>query len=85
MPLLRVRRVLTHVATSQHVPAKEPERADLGDHRPDRQTAILEEERVAASELGWRDPIKARTRVRAERVNDLDVAPDGGSGVVATH
>jgi hypothetical protein len=40
---------------------------------------------VVTSELGWRDPIEARTRMLAERVNDLDVTADGGGGVVATH
>jgi hypothetical protein len=83
--LFRIRQVLTHVTTVQDVPAEEPQRADLRDHRPDRQTAILEEEQVVAPELGWRDPIEARTRVLAERLNDLDVAADGGRGVVATH
>jgi hypothetical protein len=42
--LLRIRQVLTHVTTVQDVPAEEPQRADLRDHRPDRQTALLEEE-----------------------------------------
>ena len=32
---------------------------------------------MVVSELGWRDPIEARTRVLAKRVNDLDVAADG--------
>jgi len=80
-----IRQVLTHVTSLQDVPAEEPQRADLRDHRPDRQTAFLQEEQVVASELGWRDPIEARTRVLAKRFNDLDVAADGGSGVVATH
>jgi hypothetical protein len=40
---------------------------------------------VVASELRRRDPIEARTRVLAERLNDLDVAADGRSGVFATH
>jgi hypothetical protein len=40
---------------------------------------------VVASELGGCDPIEARTRMLAKRVNDLDVAADGGCGVVATH
>jgi hypothetical protein len=40
---------------------------------------------VVASELGGRDSIEARTRMLAERVNDLDVASDGRSSVVATH
>jgi hypothetical protein len=47
--------------------------------------SLFEEEQVVASELGGRDAIEARTCVLAERVNDLDVAADGGSGVVATH
>ena len=69
----------------QNVPAEEPQRADLGDHRPDGQASLLEEKQVVASELGGRDPIEPRTGVLAERVNDLDVAADRGSGVVATH
>jgi hypothetical protein len=40
---------------------------------------------VIASELGWRDPIEARTGVLAKPLNDLDVAADGRTGVVATH
>lgn len=40
--------------------------------------AALEKEQVVASELGGRDPIEARTRVLAERVNDLNVATAGG-------
>ena len=85
MPLLRIRQVLTHVAPLQHIPAKEPQRADLGDHRPDGESSLLEEEQVVASELGGRDPIEARAGVLAKRVNDLDVAADGRRGVVATH
>ena len=83
--LFRIRQVLAHVASLQHVPAEEPERADLRDHRPDRESAILEEKQVVASELGWGEPIEARTGVLAERLNDLDVAADGRTGVVATH
>jgi hypothetical protein len=48
-------------------------------------TALLDEEQVVASELGGCDPIQARTRVQAKRINDLNVAPDGGSSVVTTH
>jgi hypothetical protein len=40
---------------------------------------------VVTSELRWGNPIEPRTRVLAKRVNDLDVAADGGRGVVATH
>ena len=69
----------------QHVPAEEPQRADLRDHRPNRQTPLLEEEQVVAAELRGRDAIEARPGVLAKRVNDLDVAADGGRGVVATH
>jgi hypothetical protein len=61
----------------QDVPAEEPQRTDLRDHRPDRQTALLEEEQVVAAELGWSDPIEERPRVLGKRLNDLDVAPDG--------
>jgi methylmalonyl-CoA mutase cobalamin-binding subunit len=39
---------------------------------------------VVASELGRGDPIEARTRVLAKRLNDLDVTADGRGGVVAT-
>jgi hypothetical protein len=77
--------VLTHVTTVQDVAAEEPQGTDLRDHRPDRETALFEQEQVIASELGGRDPIEARTRVLAKCVNDLDVATDGGGGVVATH
>jgi hypothetical protein len=82
MPLLRIRQVLTHVASFQDVPAKEPQRADLGDHRPDGQASFLEEKQVVASELGGRDPIEARTRVLAKRLYDLKLAGDGRGGVV---
>ena len=85
MPLLRIRQVLTHVATSQHVPAKESQRADLGDHRPDRQSSLLEQKQVVASELGGGESVESRTGVLAKRLNDLDVAADGRRGVVATH
>jgi hypothetical protein len=37
---------------------------------------------VVASELGGPDPIEPCPCVLAERVNDLDVAADRGSGVV---
>ena len=84
-PLLRIRQVLAHVAPLQDVPAEEPQRADLRDHRPDGEPSLLEEKQVVASELGGRDPIEARARVLAKRLNDLDVAADGRSGVVATH
>jgi hypothetical protein len=40
---------------------------------------------VVPSELGRGDPIEARARVLAKRVNDLDVAADGRGGVVATY
>jgi hypothetical protein len=33
--------------------------------------------------LRWRDAIAARTGVLAKRVNDLEIAADGGRGVVA--
>ena len=52
---------------------------------PIAEPSLLEEEQVVASELGGSDPIEARTRVLAKCLNDLDVAADGGSGVVATH
>jgi hypothetical protein len=85
MPLLRIRQVLTHVTSFQDVPAEEPQRADLGDHRPDGQAALLEEKQVVASELGGRDPVETRAGLLAKRVNDLDVAADGRRGVVATY
>ena len=84
-PLLRIRQVLAHVAPLQHIPAEEPQRADLRDHRPHGEPPLLEEEQVVASELGRGDPIEARARVLAKRLNDLDVAADGRGGVVATH
>ena len=40
---------------------------------------------MVASELGRGDSIEASARVLAKRLNDLDVAANGGSGVVATH
>ena len=40
---------------------------------------------MVASELGWRDPIEARTRVLAKRLDDLEVAADGRGGVVPPH
>jgi hypothetical protein len=85
MPLLRIRQVLTHVASSQDVPAKEAQRADLGDHRPDGQASFLEEKQVVAPELGGCDPVEARAGVLAKRLNDLDVAADRRGGVIATH
>jgi hypothetical protein len=51
VPLLRVGQVLAHVTPFQDVATEEPQRTDLRDHRPDRETAILEEEQVVAS--GW--------------------------------
>jgi hypothetical protein len=83
-PLLRIRQVLAHIAALQHIPAEEPQSANLGDHRPDGESSLLEEIEVIASELRWREAIEARTGVQAERLNDLKVAPDGLSGVVAT-
>lgn len=82
--LFRIWQVLSHVPSLQYVAAEKAQRANLRDHRPDCQMALLEEEQVVASELGWRDPIEAPTRVLTKRVNDLDVAADGGGGVVAT-
>jgi hypothetical protein len=69
----------------QDVPAEEAQRADLRDDCPDRETTSLEEEQVIASELRGRDAIEARTRVLAKRLNNLNVAADGGRSVVATH
>ena len=76
-PLFRIRQVLAHVAPLQNMPTEEPERADLGDDGAHRELPLFQEEQVIASELGRRDPIKARARVLTERVNDLDVAADG--------
>ena len=76
-PLLRIRQVLAHVAPLQHIPAEEPQRADLRDHRPDGEPSLLEEKQVVASELGRGEPIEARASVLAKRLNDLDVAADG--------
>ena len=84
-PLLRVRQVLAHIAPLQHIAAEEPEGADLRDHRSDGEPSLLEEEEVVTSQLGRGDPIEARARMLAKRLNDLHVAANGGSGVVATH
>jgi hypothetical protein len=43
-------------------------------NRPDRQTALLEEKQVIASELGGCDPIEAHTGMLTKRVNDLDIS-----------
>jgi len=84
-PLLRVRQVLAHVAPLQHIAAEEPERADLRDHGPDGQPPLLEEKQMVASQLHRSESIEARARMLAERLNDLDVAANGRTGVVATH
>jgi len=84
-PLLRVRQILAHVAPLQHIPAEEPKRTDLGDDRTNGEPSLLEEKQMVASELGWRDPIEARTRALVKRVNNLNVAAEGCRGVVATH
>ena len=85
MPLLRIRQVFTYVTSFQDVPAEEPQRADLGDHRPDGQASLLEEEQVVASELVGRDPVETCAGLLPKRLNDLDVATDGRPGVVPTH
>ena len=85
MPLLRIRQVLAHIAPLQHIAAEESQRADLRDHRPHGEPPLLEEIQVIASELRGREPIEPRARVLTERLNDLDVAADGQSGVVTTH
>ena len=54
-------------------------------YRPNGEPPLLKEEQVVAPELGWGDPIEARASVLAKRLNDLDVAADGRSGVVATY
>jgi hypothetical protein len=83
--LLRIRQVLADVTPLEHIAAKEPERANLRDHRADREPPLLEQEQVIASELGRRDPIETRSRVLAKRLDDLKIAADGRGGVVATH
>src|SRR5207244_11170119 len=83
--LLRIRQVLAHVASLQHITAEESQRADLRDHRPHGEPPLLEEIQVVASEPGRRKPIEARARVLAERLNDLDLTADGRGSVVATN
>ena len=82
--LLRIRQVLAHIAPLQDITAEEPEGADLGDDGPYGEPPLFEQIQVIAPELRWRDPVEARSRVLAKRLNDLDVAADGRSGVVAT-
>jgi len=77
--------VATHVAPFQDIAAEKSKRADLRDDRPDGEPPLLEEEQVVAPELRRREPIEARARVLAKRLNDLDVTADGRSGVVVTH
>jgi hypothetical protein len=69
----------------QDIATEEPQRADLRDHRPHGKPSFFEEKQVVASELRRGNPIEARTRVLAKRVYDLDVAANGGGGIVATH
>jgi hypothetical protein len=71
VPLLRIWQVLTHVASFQDLSAKEAQRADLGDHRPDGQASLLEEKQVVVPELGGGDPVEARAGVLTKRFNDL--------------
>ena len=82
--LLRVRQVLAHAAPLQHIAAEEPECADLRDDRPDGEPSLFEKEEVLTSELGRGDRSMRRS-VLAKRLNNLDVAANGGSGIVATH
>ncbi len=84
-PLLRIREVLADVAPLQDIPAEEPQRTDLRDDRAHGESSLLKEKQVIASKLGGCDPIEARSRLLAKRVNDLDVAADRSCGVVATH
>ena len=77
--LLRIGQILTDVTAVQDEPAEEPQRADLRDHRPGGEPALLEEKQVVAAELGRCDPIETRPRVLVERLHDLDVTADGGS------
>jgi hypothetical protein len=84
-PLLRIGEVLAYVAPLQDIPAEEPQRTDLRDDRAHGESSLLEEKQVIASQLGGCDPIEARRRMLAKRVNDLDVAADRRCGVVATH
>ncbi len=69
----------------KHAPEEEPERADLRDHRPDRQLSLLEQIHVVTSEMGGGDPVEAPARVLAKRLNDPEIAADRGGGIVATH
>jgi hypothetical protein len=64
---------------------EEPEGGDLGDDGTNCQPPLFEEKQIVASELGRCDPIEARACMLAKRVNDLYVAADGRSGVVATY
>ena len=64
--LLRIRQVLAHIAPLQDITAEEPEGADLGDHGPYGEPPLFEQKQVIASELRWRDPVEARSRVLAK-------------------
>jgi hypothetical protein len=83
--LLRIREVLAHIAPLQDIAAEEPEGADLGDDGPHGEPPLFEQIQVIAPELRWRDPIEARSRLLAKRLNDLDVAADRRGSVVATY
>jgi hypothetical protein len=84
MSLTAAGQVLADVPPLQDVTAEEAQRRNLRDDRPDRESAFLNEKQVVASELDGRNAIEPRARVLAKRVNDLEVAPNGGRGVVAT-
>src|SRR5262249_23317709 len=49
VPLLRVRQILAHITSLQHMAAEESPRTNLRHDGADRQAAILEEEHVVAS------------------------------------
>jgi hypothetical protein len=83
--LLGIRQGLAHIAPLQHIAAEEPECADLGDDGRHGEPSLFEQIQVIAPELRWRDPFEARSGVLAKRLNDLDAAADGRSGVVATY
>jgi hypothetical protein len=83
--LLRIRQVVAHVAPLQNIPAEEPEGADLGNHRAHGEAPLFKEEQVVASELGRREAIEARAGVLSKRLNNLDVAANGRSRVVAPY
>jgi hypothetical protein len=60
-PLLWIPQILAHVPSLQHIAPEEPQRVELGDHRPDGEPPLFEEIKVLACELRRREAILART------------------------